>query len=890
MFMAAKRRERWYSIEGQRRSHRHALEATRGSRQLISLVLLLALILIAMRQVSDPQKVGRVATAIGLLPDPKAARLAPEDAPEQGSGTASELPHASQDAPEPQDAEGLPDAATLESVSLRSEAETVAIQADALAQLFLQAPSAVMSELVGQWLHLRETAGPIPGEAPTDSEELRAWASGAQQTLARWIDASDSIAGDHVALISLQRMFLAMTSDDANKEKEVEVTVAEETRRAMHLALDRHLLRAFADNTPWRTSDRIPLVRTTQRAMRLHQGFREGWLFPEMIPSVSVPQLMTQTDSYRGHAVRVTGTVVKVDSSATMRLRSSDEMRYDVVWLKPGDASGQPIIVHVPEELQDSGVLLTPDRNVSVVGLLAKRRAYASQRGGDVAPVLVAASIQAASEPGAPTPALSSLQRAVAQRWHAAESASPWSPPADTLGALQRVHQRLASRLALLEPLSQSATPDDREAILRLGNNESVLAALLGLSKVAEEVDLLTRAEGMLVPDSQVRLVRLSGTVTQTFRIPIETSPFPGLDWREVFACIVEQQPIGNAPPITWIALAPTAPMDWVRAPELRQPAIAKGIALPLGDEAATSQIILCSDVQWRNLAQPAQSAPDLGSALLTYAPTLPAGWHSLLDRGWNLGWLDLLESLQGQPMSARESEAFYSLLAAARAPKEAQVASEKPLEVMQLIRRAEGQKRAKGTSDEKNRSSGHRAAGTVHVRRVQRIEVNDLAERTWLGSDHYYQLDGFADIGRNRIEIQYGEGIEPVVFEREFPITLVAIEVPDWLLVESGDADPGASRSWYPRVRVDAQGWFYRMWRFKTTQVSLATDDKQAQQGPLMAVDRWQLAGPATPTQASTASPAWVAAVTSVIGILGLLLIAWQIRTGFKKRNTRRK
>ena len=64
------KRDRWYSMDGQNRSRYQASENSRGTRKIISLIILLGLVLILIQQTSDPQKVGQVATAIGLLPTP----------------------------------------------------------------------------------------------------------------------------------------------------------------------------------------------------------------------------------------------------------------------------------------------------------------------------------------------------------------------------------------------------------------------------------------------------------------------------------------------------------------------------------------------------------------------------------------------------------------------------------------------------------------------------------------------------------------------------------------------------------------------------------------------------------------------------------------------------
>jgi hypothetical protein len=264
----------------------------------------------------------------------------------------------------------------------------------------------------------------------------------------------------------------------------------------------------------------------------------------------------------------------------------------------------------------------------------------------------------------------------------------------------------------------------------------------------------------------------------------------------------------------------------------------------------------------------------------MALSPTLNRGWKSLLDRGWNLNSIDLIESLQGRPMTSRESQAFYSFLRCSAPPLDAPAERvPPPLSIMQTIQRAEKRKLERDSLHEDASSTGHRAHAIVQVRRVQRVEVSNPDEQRWLGASHYFQLDGFADIGNSRITIRYEQSGEPIVFEKEFPITLVARNVPADLLIDAEDAIPGDAQAWYPRTRVAIEGWVYRMWRFKTTQVSEATGDKELQQGPMLIVDRFATPPDPPSKGASNLTPAWVTGITTGIGVLGGLWILWQIR-----------
>jgi hypothetical protein len=78
-------------------------------------------------------------------------------------------------------------------------------------------------------------------------------------------------------------------------------------------------------------------------------------------------------------------------------------------------------------------------------------------------------------------------------------------------------------------------------------------------------------------------------------------------------------------------------------------------------------------------------------------------------------------------------------------------------------------------------------------------------------------------------------------------------------------------------------------MWRFKTTQVSEATNDKEAQQGPLLVIDRFDAPPARQVPGASNTSPQWVAITTIAIGIVGGLWILRQVRQGLQTGRRKR-
>ena len=962
--MSRRRHERWYSSEGQRRTRVAAEQSSHGPRRLISLVILLVLTLTMLHQVSDPKRVARVAGAVGLFPN-DAQQQPAQDLVPQGSTllrpnvrldsdqlnrNADDL--RSSDSADPADTntaivQDLPHG--VSTIALFDPDNTVQSQSLILQRLVQTAPRPVFEGLVQHWLGLSdlistldssspldsaENQNPIPSSAARldiDSSEIQDWIQSAQSTLQRWLELSDPARPEHTSLLELHRSLTAKRLGAVEGEPKRGATdseivldpASERFRSAMRLCLDRMLLQSFSDNTPWRTRERLALSRTTARAVAMHQAAREGWLNAAMLPGVSIPQLTSQTASLRGKGIRLSGRIARIDPKASIALSSQPIQNYDVLWLRPDDYSNQPIIIHVPEELNVPTDWLQVDQAVTVAGIVAKRRAYASSRGGEVAPVLIAAIIEPAAPPGTTAPPHSPLQSRVTTVLAAGRKSHAWSPPIDIEAPARTLRDRLGPRLESIPvelapslSVASSESPATANGLIAwkpFALSGPVLASLLGLQKFSDEVALLARGlERVSVGPGQV-VGRWVGRVRSIETFAIEQPPFPGWEWKAIYALHVQVEPRERtnhgerSEPVDLVAFLPNVPMAWLTEKSLNQPCVIEGIEIldprlsqPVSKEGhlgttssgSSPKVVLGASIAWQREPRDERVSAD---AILQstsppsvrdepLSPSIPPSWERLLDRGWNLGWLDMLESLQGQSMTSRESTAFYRLLAAADPSGTADGTAEDPLpslNLMSVIQRSEGAKRKNGKIGIDDRSSGYRVQAVVTLRRVQRIEITNPEIIELLGSNAYYQIDGIAEIGRNRIEIRYGPDSEPVVFEKEFPVTLVARTVPDWILVNSGDTDSAGSIAWYPRIRTQVEGWCYRTWKYKTAQVSAATDDKQFQQGPMLVIDRIDMANPIPVTNPNQRSTPWTSIVTTLLGLSGIGWFAWRYQMG---------
>ena len=901
--MSPKRRERWYSMDGQRRIHQSALQSNAGPRRLISLIVLLVLVLIMIQQVSDPKKVGKVAGAVGLLPQStqnnatqnNATRNnAPQNnAPQNNpSGASSVLaPQSPTDLPSEQAPDGLSPA--VEALGLASPDPDVERQSQVLEVLLKNLPDDVKATLADRLFGIIDQRAPKSSD-PTGSDRqagLKRWSSDAQRSILRWIDLSDSTAADHAMLTEVRESLERWTQLEPLAPPPESLAGFQ---RSLQLAMDRALMSDLADNTPWKTTERLALARLLVRASDLSRQFDHA-IRIDAVPTIAIPQLLSQTDTLRGRCFRTLGTIGRIDQPSSMELADGRKLNYSVFWLRPEDLSDQPINVYVPEGVAAARELQVGD-SLQVAGLIAKRRAYASKRGGEIAPVLIATGLllDDASEPQGPSLANNGQSLGISKELARLRNPIPWIPPADRQIPLDLVERALSGHLGKI-PFGSSETND----VDSLARNPSVLASLATVLKFQNEIDtvvsgdnstMLAVAPNPLEFQGQGLLGAWHGQVIEARTIRIDPNLMPGLGWKEVYA-------LKLAPDLQ--VIAKDVPALWLSASELNQPICIQGLGLismekenqPQGGNPHVPQVVVASRVAWQS--HRSTTGPSTAQEASGLQPELSAGWSALLRSHWDLAFCDAIELLQGQSLTSKDTRPFYTLLAASNGPQ-SQETQARAYSVMEWIRRTESMKSTKSLVREQQRSVAERIDARVQIRRIQRVDVRNAQSQAWLGSNHYYQFDGLADIGPSRIEVKYGKEYEPIAYEREFPITLVATKLPAWLLSdpttlisssdlsqETIDLDSASSIAWTTKIRVDVSGYAYRIWRFRTPQVSVVTQDTGYQQAPMLVVDRWNLPeGPLVSDslesdRASVPSNSW--SIGSILTtLLGLLAIAW--------------
>ena len=897
--MSPKRRERWYSMDGQRRIHQSALQSNAGPKRLISLIVLLVLVLIMIQQVSDPKKVGKVAGAVGLLPQSPQNNATQNNAtqnnpktPSNSSGTSSgRAPESPPDLPSSQVSDGL--SAAIEGLVLASPDPDVERQSQVLEVLLKNLPDEVKTTLADRLFGIIDQRAPQSPD-PTASDRqaaLKLWSSDAQRSILRWIDLSDSTTADHAMLNAVRESLERWTQLEPLAPGPESLAGFQ---RSLKLAMDRALMSDLSDNTPWKTTERLALARLLVRASDLFRQLDPS-IRIDAVPTIAIPQLLSQTDTLRGRCFRTQGTVGRIDQPSSIELADGRKLNYSVFWLRPEDLSDQPINVYVPERVAAARELQVGD-SLQVAGLIAKRRAYASKRGGEIAPVLIATGLllDVAPEPQGSSLANNEQSMGISKELARLRNPMPWIPPVDRQIPLDLVERALSGHLGKI-PFGSSKT----NGVDSLARNPSVLASLATVLKFQNEIDTVVSGENSamlaLAPNpenfqGQGLLGAWHGQVIEARTLRIDPNLMPGLGWKEVYA-------LKLAPNLQ--VIAKDVPALWLSASELNQPICIQGLGLisqekenqPEGANLSVPQVVIASRVAW----QSHQSATGQGTDQLATGlqPKLSAGWTALLRSHWDLASCDAIELLHGQSLTSKDTRPFYTLLAASN-ETQSQETEDRAYSVMEWIRRTESMKSTKSLVREQQRSVAERIDARVQIRRIQRVDVRNAQSQAWLGSNHYYQLDGLADIGPSRIEVKYGKDYEPIAYEREFPITLVATKLPAWLLSdpttlisssdlsqETIDLDSASSIAWTTKIRVDVSGYAYRIWRFRTPQVSAVTQDTGYQQAPMLVVDRWNLPeGPLVSDslesdRASGPSKSW--AIGSILTtLLGLLAIAW--------------
>ena len=894
--MSRHKRERWYSLDGQSQSRSTAYARSSGTRRVVSLIILLALVLVLIQQTSDTKKVEQVATAIGLLPNPN-----------QGS--------------DPQSIDSVYIEPTLvsnpdnrewiyESIALETANQEVQINRWIWEALLKRASPSTVASLAQKFF--AKTVEPSEEDNSTAKlSEWQSWFTDSQILLSQW----STIESQNAEALFLDEEAKDAQAKDA-QAKDAQAKVAEspisrfivwlntheevfgtgvvdglpdesdEMLRGLKLALDSKLLEGVFDCEPWWPKERVTLVRTWQRLGLLRDLLANNQTSLASIPKVIVPQIVSETHSIRGRPIRLEGTIVKLDRKQSIEKSGFGQWSYQDVWLRPNDASNQPVCVSVPASNVDNNTKIGEGSQVVVCGFFIKRIAYASERGAEVGPVILAAYVGPRNAKSNP-PEVPWIEFSATMT----RKGPSWSPPVDYMTPFAILRMSFARTLQeLSESLLQSG--------FHGSNISMVLKPLLELERLSPEVELLTKSQPNWPIADNAALVRLSGLVTKVELLRVDRQVVPTLEHSFVYRCQIQSKEAVTSSATQNVSehtvVCMSVPSAWLLPDgsplvEIRQPCILSGVSFKGSD----TNFVWARTIEWRR-----NVVDDAGGAQgnVGLIPLLSSPERFLLNHGWDLGWRDLIHEMETEPikpLSQREYEPFFALLRLANeAPYTSDnIASEKqnqPRKITELLESLRQPK--KGAS----KLALERMSMNMRVVRISSIRVVDPVQVSLLGTNRYYQLDVMADVGDRSYEIKTDK--DPVVYYKEYPVTCVSIAIPSWLQ-ESDRAQGATSQAgsvaetgtqveqvWYPRMKASGSGWFYRFWSYKTQEITQSMGPGKRQVGPLVVLDSLQRTAVGADDGVSFVSQ-MVNRASVIIGVLGVAGIWWYVRKRTKKR-----
>ncbi|MCR9291637.1 MAG: hypothetical protein NXI32_02890 [bacterium] len=915
--MVRLRSDRWYSADGQRRVRRQVASQSSGHRRLLSLCFLLALVLVLMQKAADPGNVSRAFRALGVpLGDEvaiyeSAADRRSSDSAEDGNadslwrgmpaanaqteslagsgrstdGGPSELvwravcrdliPRLLEDATERQASELAlkwytatqpQTVAWLATQSWESEGESLlSLEADSLQKLQL-----LRARLVREG----ESLTPLqPGQPPADASE---WLRLLERFATEW-----------------REMCKLLKSDETSEVASVASDLSHEFRDAMTAFVDGKLFAALADGTPWRRSEMLAFHRWLERASQLADDQATS---PSAIPLLSTLQLESEHETFRGRMIRYRGSLRRAERMEPERIGDAESVvsratqalddSYWVLWVRGEDQATQPVAIYADASVAGGIASHIEGQHypeMEVTGIVAKRLAYASESGVQVAPTIFASAIRMRVDQGlgsalvpradlgrelwvalglglllagivlcpviwrwrnsrAAYPRSGSAKRGSSKRvsqlnrvvlWAiclsggaltisqptAAQESDqpaielPWESQGDD--AAEQVRQLLQSRFAHavsetewqeVQQYLQGTTTDFPDALLKLVHTWKQIGWRIGDAATQESPTQSMGDDtwnfeigdlGLLVePITQAGIITQAGPVALTIEQELW---FQRSDADRVFQLqLSPTRPSGEQLEDvgTLAVLCVRCPSQWLTDSPLRQPAVVRGYALRSVD---TKRIVclLAQAPEWRldGVAEPSQPQSE-------WLPEIPPQLQILSRAGFDLANLDVIVSRNQQSLRSDEAAALFSMLRIVGAPTSA---SKELVELEPKLGPVEAMA-------DPPQAIGRPIDWKVRLVSGTLVPMPSVEPQADLSAKHYVQFDGFVDIGDQRVRYQVGD--KEIIFDREFPITIVTRN--ETAFVPQERLRRG-ELSWAVGKFARLQGCFYRLWSFNS-------------------------------------------------------------------------
>lgn len=928
--MVRLRKNRWYSLENQHALGKRASAQSSGYRRLISLTLLLALVVLMMQKISDPAVVRRAFQNLGVPlngqlhnpTQPNATSTAtrshgPQGIEQSTSQQASARPAAMDS--QPQRAQWV---ATCDDLIARILQSASMPTIKALAEFSFTQPATQREPVTQRELETRDPATEQArlSELIAELADLRKTGQGAvdrARELLKSADQPDQAANDYLVtypekstgsedwLESLDRfgrewpqLLAEVERFHANSESESTIAEwpSEEIRGALVTYLDQRLGLLLRDGAPWRPAESLAFWRLLQRG--------HNFEYPTNTdpPLLTTQQLQSEHSKLKFQWIRFRGTVRRID-----RVQRSDPFlqieQYRVLWLQGADNSSQPVAVYATlplAEQLEAWVASEAFPDVELIGLVGKRLAYASADGLQTAPTLFAGSLiqfvpNAVSSAQTSTQSDSALTQPVMSALLAGGIlgllllALIWTrgQTSNRLARRSGIHKTLAVFGLLFIPAPQSfaaqsqppwageeqsqlsiktlaqqrlndAAPSDRFEQLMESLNDRQTTASDWMLKILYALNQLgwdrVWSTGSIIElGSQYRLrpvelegwavnvqsLALSGDQQEWFSVHPQTA---------VYRMVLAEVDSDRLQP-SIISL--NAPRLWLESPKLKQPASFRGFAFERQSQDSgdanqqTSQLcVLAEAPRWTRL----KNQPD---SFQLAQPALPKHWLELADFDWDCYWFELLRNANEKAISPWEREPFQKLLQlTSHGGLGCDSQPGRPMDVLARPEEFLG------------------CCVDWEVRLVQGSRV-EWPAREASPPFEYYQFDGFVKIPGQKVEYLAAGGAERILFEGEFPVTIVTTTPHDFAGQQSSAA---GQPSWKIGRHARVQGRFYRIWSYRSQR--LETDDRQGRQlAPLIAGATMEAISPTPPPESPIGWFGTVLCIGVVLILVGIII-----------------
>jgi hypothetical protein len=291
-------------------------------------------------------------------------------------------------------------------------------------------------------------------------------------------------------------------------------------------------------------------------------------------------------------------------------------------------------------------------------------------------------------------------------------------------------------------------------------------------------------------------------------------------------------------------------------------------------------------------IESPSGTSPGVFAASrVSWFPQSPLGdgWKLLSLAGVDVSHLSDLATRSRLPLSARDGDAFYGMLAAARQIGK-QRGTPRPQSVTAIMLLG-GTRRGSASAEPPSEIVTVRGGDWIEMRlqtvQVTRVAVTEPKRQEQLGSDHYFQIDAVGDLGNVDVEIERPEGEEgpPARFENRYPVSLVTTELPKFLSERIRSQESGEATVAEIGVAINVDAFFFRLWSYSTDYMDQFGGGNQI--GPLLIAARISQRGEID-DPAGVGRIGWLAAIAVLAAMVAIAI--WNFVLGQRDRRVKEK